>query len=94
MGVRNENRRSTIFIGRFVRGMQKKRGTCSKSDNGHKKAPAVLYSRCAKSCHVGKAFNRFCKVLDGLVRVPVFDPIAYTVLDMALQNNLADLVQR
>lgn len=43
--------------------------------------------------HIGKTFDCLCEVLYGLICVPMFNPIAHTMLNMPLQYHLATFVQ-
>ena len=45
------------------------------------------------SAHAGKMLDGFGKFRDSFIRVAVLDAIAHTVVQMALQHNLADLMQ-
>ena len=45
------------------------------------------------SDHVCKTFNSFCKFCNRFISVSVFDSVAYTVLNMALQNDLTRFVE-
>ena len=49
---------------------------------------------CFSSTHIGKPLHGLCKALNGLVRVPVLDPVPDTVLDVALQDHLSAAVER
>ena len=44
--------------------------------------------------HLRKALYGFCEIFNRLIHISVFDSIPDTVLDMALQNDLAYLVER
>lgn len=43
--------------------------------------------------HVGEAFNRLGKTVNGFVGITMFNAVTHTVFDMSLQNNAAAAVQ-
>lgn len=43
--------------------------------------------------HVGEAFNRFGKTINGFVGITMFNAVTHTVFDMSLKNNAAAAVQ-
>ena len=56
---------------------------------------ACVRHRCGEQlCHIPKALYGFCEIFNRLIHISVFDSIPDTVLDMALQNDLAYLVER
>ena len=46
------------------------------------------------SVHIGKAFDRFGKIGDGLVSVAMFNAVPDTMLDVSFQHHLTGFVQR
>ena len=48
---------------------------------------------CPDLDHIGKALHCLCKAGNGLIRIPVFDPVPHTVFDVAFQHHLAHLVK-
>lgn len=43
--------------------------------------------------HVGEAFNRLGKTVNGFVGITMFNTVTHTVFDMSLKNNAAAAVQ-
>lgn len=43
--------------------------------------------------HVGEAFNRLGKTVNGFVGITMFNAVTHTVFDMSLKNNAAAAVQ-
>lgn len=92
---------------RFVRMIPMGTGTQVKSSGSYLQIRQLPKKRAANSrsyhwevrqtnrplSHVGEAFNRFGKTINGFVGITMFNAVTHTVFDMSLKNNAAAAVQ-
>ena len=66
---------------------QKKRAANSRSFRGLARQTDISLS------HVGEAFNRLGKTVNGFVGITMLDAVTHTMFDMSLENNASAAVQ-